>query len=89
MSFFRKNSLASNSHGISNKGLKFLGRWGTGLSASSGIFPASRGGRMLDKKTFFNWPFVDLTLIASPLMISKTMPLKSFSFAEKVAVGGW
>lgn len=50
---------------------------------------ASRGERMLDKNTFFNCPVGDLTLIASPLMTSNTVPVKSFSFPEYVAVGGW
>lgn len=44
---------------------------------------------MLDKNTFLSWPFADFTLIASPLMTSNTVPVKSFSLPLYVAVGGW
>lgn len=51
--------------------------------------PASRGGRMLEKNTFLMAPVGVFTLIASPLNISVTVPIKSFSFPVKFWAFDW
>lgn len=50
----------------------------------------SLGGRMLDKKIFFCTPLFCLMVRASPLMISRTVPLNSFSLMGTAGADmGW